>query len=188
MLMVGLEPMETTLAGVQAIAERGGVPVLSPFRPDPVTPMRDLPPPSAQYLEETYLRASEVVAQAGAYLGPTCLPCMHNTVTLPSAIPGGASYEYELPARSLMDRILPSIDDLQDRDIERILERAEELSHARLVSVISGSEPSRSYSWRCSLRTRVGFASAAGRLGWPGPKSWSSVTARSPRPSASRTR
>ena len=60
MLMVGLEPIEQTLLGVEAIIDRGGTPVLSPFRPDPSTPLASLPPPSAEVLEETFLRASEI--------------------------------------------------------------------------------------------------------------------------------
>ncbi|MFN8019230.1 MAG: radical SAM protein [Acidimicrobiales bacterium] len=81
MLMVGLEPMEDTLAGVRAIAERGAVPVLSPFRPDPATPLRDLVPSDAAYLEEVYLRSYEITAELGVPLGPRCIPCSHNTLT-----------------------------------------------------------------------------------------------------------
>ena len=47
MLMLGLEPVESTMEGVEAIAELGCVPVLSPFRPDPSTPLRDWPVPTA---------------------------------------------------------------------------------------------------------------------------------------------
>ena len=74
MLMVGLEPMEDTLAGVQAIVDRGCVPVLSPFRPDPATPLRDQPVPTGAFLEEIYLRATDIAAAAGLRLGPTCPP------------------------------------------------------------------------------------------------------------------
>jgi hypothetical protein len=81
MLMVGLEPMDMTLAGVAAIAERGGVPVLSPFRPDPATPLRDRKPSGAAGLEETYLRAVDVAASHGVSLGPDCPPCTHNTLS-----------------------------------------------------------------------------------------------------------
>jgi hypothetical protein len=90
MLMVGLEPMEDTLAGVSAIVERGGAPVLSPFRPDPATPLRDLPPPSAQLLEETFERASDIAGP----LGPSCPPCTHNTLTL---VTPGAHYTHPVP-------------------------------------------------------------------------------------------
>jgi len=82
MLMVGLEPMEGTLAGVSAILERGGVPVLSPFRPDPSTPLHDFAPPDAMTFQETFLRADELAQAAGTELGPACPPCTHNTLTL----------------------------------------------------------------------------------------------------------
>lgn len=82
MLMVGLEPMDATLQGVGEIARRGGVPVLSPFRPDPSTPLRDHPPPTAEYLEKVFLEATEILGSLGATLGPSCLPCSHNTLTL----------------------------------------------------------------------------------------------------------
>lgn len=97
MLMVGLEPTDETLAGVKAIAERGGIPVLSPFRPDPATPLRGLSPPTAAEMEEAYLRADEVARGAGAYLGPACLPCTHNTMTLASSHPDGLRYRYPVP-------------------------------------------------------------------------------------------
>lgn len=82
MLMVGLEPLEDTLAGVAAIAERGCVPVLSPFRPDPSTPLRSFVVPDAGFLEEAYLRARDVAVDHGVPLGPSCIPCSHNTLTL----------------------------------------------------------------------------------------------------------
>jgi hypothetical protein len=94
MLMVGLEPMEMTLAGVAAIAERGGVPVLSPFRPDPATPLRDRKPFGAAELEQTYLRAVDVAASRGAAVGPDCPPCTHNTL---SFVTPGSPYRYHRP-------------------------------------------------------------------------------------------
>ncbi len=83
LLMVGIEPMDATLRAVQALAERGCEPVLSPFRPDPSTPMRDDRPPTAAALEEVYERSVEIVDRAGVKLGPRCIPCMHNTLTFP---------------------------------------------------------------------------------------------------------
>jgi hypothetical protein len=94
MLMVGLESREATLAGVAAITERGGVPVLSPFRPDPATPLRDRKPPGAAELEQTYLRAVDVAASRGGVLGPDCPPCTHNTLSL---VAPGAPYRYHRP-------------------------------------------------------------------------------------------
>ena len=83
LLLVGIEPREDTLAGVAALAARGCEPVLSPFRPDPSTPMRGESPPSAELLAETYLRSVDIVERLGAKLGPRCIPCMHNTLTFP---------------------------------------------------------------------------------------------------------
>lgn len=91
MLMVGLEPMEDTVAGARAIAERGAVPVLSPFRPDPATPLRDERPPTAEVLRATYLRCMETVIEVGGKLGPSCIPCSHNTLSLAESGSGNAN-------------------------------------------------------------------------------------------------
>lgn len=97
MLMVGLEPLEDTLAGVDAIAARGAVPVLSPFRPDPKTPMRDSAPLSARCLEEVYLRARDIAFGHGTPLGPNCVPCSHNTLTLASEGTGDSDRYFGQP-------------------------------------------------------------------------------------------
>jgi hypothetical protein len=97
MLLVGLESMDDTLDGVSAIAERGCVPVLSPFRPDPATPLSDMTPPTAAFLEETYLRARDVAAAHDVPLGPGCIPCSHNTLTLAGTGAGTATYEHARP-------------------------------------------------------------------------------------------
>lgn len=86
LLLVGIEPLEDTLLGVEALAARGCDPVLSPFRPDPSTPMRDHAPPSADALIEVWERAESIVRRyPGVRLGPRCVPCMHNTLTFPEA-------------------------------------------------------------------------------------------------------
>jgi len=83
LLLVGLEPLEDTLRAVEALAERGCDPVLSPFRPDPSTPMRNASPPTVELLTEVYERSLEVVERLGVKLGPRCIPCHHNTLTFP---------------------------------------------------------------------------------------------------------
>jgi hypothetical protein len=97
MLMVGLEPTESTLAGVEAIAERGAVPVLSPFRPDPKTPLRDAAVADSDKLEEIYLRARDIAAKHSVSLGPRCIPCSHNTLTLATLGTGDASRYFGHP-------------------------------------------------------------------------------------------
>lgn len=82
MLIAGLEPIEATLEAIEALVQRGAVPVLSPFRPDPITPLRHLRPPTAAFLEDLYLRARDIAARRNVHLGPSCPPCTHNTLTL----------------------------------------------------------------------------------------------------------
>ncbi|MEW5982596.1 MAG: radical SAM protein [Acidobacteriota bacterium] len=96
-LMVGIEPATATLDGVRAILDAGGVPVLSPFRPDPATPLRDASPPSADLLEEVFSIASELAVDAGIPLGPHCPPCTHNTLTFASLGSPAGVYPYSLP-------------------------------------------------------------------------------------------
>jgi hypothetical protein len=83
-LLLGLEPAESTLAAVEALAARGCVPVLSPFRPDPATPLHHIPPPNGIFLTEVYERARDICDRYGVKLGPTCAPCQHNTLTFPA--------------------------------------------------------------------------------------------------------
>jgi hypothetical protein len=86
MLLVGIEPLDSTIAAVEAVAQRGCVPVLSPFRPDPGTPMADARPPSAATLREAYERGLDIASRHGVALGPTCDPCTHNTLTFASGL------------------------------------------------------------------------------------------------------
>lgn len=83
LLLVGLEPIESTLKGVEKLAGIGCLPVLSPFRPSSVTPLADVPPPSEQDLYEVYTKSLEIVRKHSLYLGPRCIACQHNTLTLP---------------------------------------------------------------------------------------------------------
>ena len=78
-----IEPIESTLQGVQALVDRGCMPVLSPFRPDPRTPMENDPPSTEPEMREVYERTLEICEQAdnGVKPGPRCVPCHHNTVT-----------------------------------------------------------------------------------------------------------
>ena len=91
LILVGIEPIEDTLQGVEALAQLGCDPVLSPFRPDPATPLKDHPPASVDTLVEVYERGLEIVERYGVKLGPRCIPCHHNTLTFPD---GTNTYYY----------------------------------------------------------------------------------------------
>jgi len=83
LLLVGLEPMERTLEGVEWLARLGCDPVLSPFRPGSGTPLESHPVPDAALLTRLWLEASEVVSQYDVRLGPRCIPCQHNALAFP---------------------------------------------------------------------------------------------------------
>ncbi len=97
MVMVGLEPEDDTLAGIEAILEAGGVPVLSPFRPDPATPLGDWRPLGATELMSIYEQAVELAATHDTSLGPDCPTCTHNTLTLARQGHSPAVYRYPQP-------------------------------------------------------------------------------------------
>jgi len=77
-----IEPIESTLQGVQALVDRGVIPVLSPFRPDPRTPMENDPPSTEEEMRVVYERTREICdnSSSGVKPGPRCVPCHHNTV------------------------------------------------------------------------------------------------------------
>lgn len=82
-LVVGLEPMEATLKGVELLAARGVMPILSPFRPMKGTDLAHLQPPPLAMLWETLLGAREIATRYDVPLGPLCIPCQGNTLTVP---------------------------------------------------------------------------------------------------------
>jgi uncharacterized radical SAM superfamily protein len=83
LIIVGLERMEDTLKAVRVLAERGCVPVLSPFRPSPITPLANYPAPNFDLLINVFKRSREIADEFGVKLGPECIPCQHNTLTFP---------------------------------------------------------------------------------------------------------
>ena len=97
MVMVGLEPLDDTLRGIEAILRAGGVPVLSPFRPDPSTPLSGRRPLTSAELLWVYERAEELANEHGSRLGPDCPPCSHNTLNFATTPGTPATYLYPEP-------------------------------------------------------------------------------------------
>lgn len=86
LLLVGLEPVEDTLEGVKELSEIGCMPVLSPYRPPTSSKyIGHMPqkPPSFDELLECYQKSMKIVSDNNMKLGPKCIPCQHNTLTLP---------------------------------------------------------------------------------------------------------
>jgi len=64
-LIVGLEPLASTVEGMRCMVEAGIVPLLVPFRPLPGTPLADQPLPSLDDVEQALLIQSELVIASG---------------------------------------------------------------------------------------------------------------------------
>src|SRR4051812_25283053 len=80
-----IEPIESTLRGVQDLVDRGCIPVLSAFRPHHLTPLGAEPGATLDEMLRIYEATVEICERAGNGVrpGPRCVPCHHNTVTLP---------------------------------------------------------------------------------------------------------
>ncbi len=63
-LIVGLEPVESTMTGVEDLVSRGVVPLLQPFRPLPDTPLAAAPLPRLLELETVFLHLYEILQSA----------------------------------------------------------------------------------------------------------------------------
>ncbi len=64
-LIVGLEPLDSTVAGMKALIGKGVVPLLVPFRPLPGTPLAGHPLPSLDDVEQALLVQYELLAESG---------------------------------------------------------------------------------------------------------------------------
>lgn len=82
MVIIGLEPEQTLLAGIEKLCQIGVQPMLSIFRPLEHTPLRNLIPLSCQYLYELYLKIYNICSKYGQILGPTCTYCQNNTLAI----------------------------------------------------------------------------------------------------------
>lgn len=80
-VIVGLEPAERTIGGVELLASMGVMPILTPFRPLVGTPMEHHVRWSPGELWRLTIQAADAVARHGIPLGPTCIPCQSNTLT-----------------------------------------------------------------------------------------------------------
>ncbi|QQG48241.1 MAG: hypothetical protein HY247_05640 [archaeon] len=91
LIVVGLEPLDTTLEGIEFLAKLGCDPVISPFRPTAGTGLEAVEAPSMEYLERVYVQAERIAERYGVKLGPRCIPCQNNTLTFPD---GSKDYFY----------------------------------------------------------------------------------------------
>ena len=79
-LVVGIEPLSSTLHGVEMLASKGVAPILSVFRPVAGSPMADSIGPDNTWLLKLYEQASAICAAHGLRLGPQCEACRNNVL------------------------------------------------------------------------------------------------------------
>lgn len=78
--VVGLEPTESLLNGIEYVARLGVSPILSLFRPAVDTPLQDYLAPSDSELWNIYQQAKAICNRYGIELGPNCPYCEDNTL------------------------------------------------------------------------------------------------------------
>ncbi len=81
--IIGLEPHESLMAGIRDFTEKKIEIVLSVFRPLPGTPLENLMAPPIRYLYRLYHEAQKISIRNGLRLGPSCVCCQNNTLSLP---------------------------------------------------------------------------------------------------------
>lgn len=86
-LIMGLEPKESFLQGVRALAERGIEPIISVFRPLENTPLSHYMAPPLCELYQLFWTCESICSEFGLKLGPSnCVKCQNNTLSLPDPI------------------------------------------------------------------------------------------------------
>ncbi len=76
LLIVGIEPLEETLKGVEKLAKIGVNPVLSPLFPYGEANF----PPKADLFIEAKKKSEEICQKYHVLMGPLCKPCTHNVL------------------------------------------------------------------------------------------------------------
>lgn len=76
LLIVGIEPLEETLKGVEKLAKIGVNPVLSPLFPYGEANF----PPKADLFIEAKEKSEEICKKYDIKMGPLCKPCTHNVL------------------------------------------------------------------------------------------------------------
>lgn len=83
MLLLGLEPSQKTLEGVECLCKNGIQPMLSIFRPVANCSLNYMVPPTNQDIYSIYVEALAICQDYGISLGPDCNICKNNTLALP---------------------------------------------------------------------------------------------------------
>lgn len=83
LFIAGLERTESLLHGIEAVASRGVMPILSVFRALYNTETGNIVPPSNEWLIDLFQAGEAICRQYRLHLGPSCPACQNNTLSLP---------------------------------------------------------------------------------------------------------
>ncbi len=88
-LIIGLEPHESFMRCIGMLARTGVQPIVSVFRPLPNTDLERMMMPPLNYLYDVFIEAETLCREYGLSLGPECINCQNNTLSLPDSIAVG---------------------------------------------------------------------------------------------------
>lgn len=84
MIILGLEPESSLLSGIEKLCKIGVQPMISLFRPMENTPLSFCLPMSIQKTVELYAKIENICKKYGQFLGPSCIYCQNNTLSIPA--------------------------------------------------------------------------------------------------------
>lgn len=83
LMVLGLESIESFYSGIEWLCGLGVMPIISVFRPLNNIVLRETLPYGNEELERIYYHASKITERFGLVLGPHCVACQNNTLSLP---------------------------------------------------------------------------------------------------------
>ncbi len=86
MLVLGMEPIEDFLSGVEWLSSKGVMPIISIFRPVTNISMKEVLPYSNMDLYELFKKIIHITSKYNLIPGPPCVDCQNNTLSLPESI------------------------------------------------------------------------------------------------------
>ncbi|MBM3301608.1 MAG: radical SAM protein [Deltaproteobacteria bacterium] len=87
LIIVGLEPADETLKGVEQLVSMGVMPILSPFRALAGSLLENAEGFDADTNYRIYQESMSIGMRYGVPIGPTCIACQNNTLALPVGFP-----------------------------------------------------------------------------------------------------
>lgn len=83
LIIVGFEPEDSLIQGIEKLCKISVMPILSVFRPIPGTETENIVPPSNHFLRKLFIEGTKICEKYSLHLGPACPACQNNTLSLP---------------------------------------------------------------------------------------------------------